>query len=408
MLRTTAVVLLALMSFATAADANPTKKLWIAVKSDHGNCKQKVDDFSSCLLDATNFRPAFLASYPSGEDVVLGGTKTIGNNCGLYDYQCVVDQAGFAVQDDDILLYVGGGSNCSGGENQRGYTVTINNKVIHPRTAWTDAFNCDCVTPFIQHEVYEAANDQDSADCCNGQNGGNGYGYPFNAACGQKFGAGGSVAPYGWYWGQCPSGMFRFHYLAPYPKKGDPNACTKLQAGCPMGGTGKVLHAGCMNASECCMGFACENWVYNPKTDPIQSVCCVGVGGSCSVGTDCCGGSDCDMGTHKCSCVPKDGWCINKNECCDGFTCDTTAQKCVPAPPMDAGSDASADAGAMDGSASPLPEAGDAEIDPAMMSGGCACDAVSTAGGARARSDGWTLALGAAALVASRRRRRER
>jgi hypothetical protein len=396
-------VLLFVFLWTGVASALPIKKLWVAVRGNAcAQCKQKIDDYLDCMFNETNFRSSFLDSYPTGIDLVIGGTKTIASDCGQYDFQCVVNEAGFPVADDDVLMYVWGADYCSGGENQRGRTVVINGKTIHPRTGWIDAQGCDCITPILLHEIYEAANDQDSADCCNGQNGGNGYGYNYNATCNQKFGANGSVAAWGWYYFQgCSKGQFRTQYLAQYPKKGDSNACTKLALGCPMGGTGKVLHAQCTQASECCSGYACENWVLN-GSDPLKTVCCSAIGSSCSQPTDCCGGSDCDANTHKCVCVPKDGWCINPDECCGGQVCDMIAHKCVDAPPDAGPPDAGPSndgGGTYDGG--PMPEAGDGEYD-VPLPGGCQCNAAVMTTTSSPDASFIVLALG---LLVRRRRR---
>jgi len=360
-------------SVAQTANAIPIHKLWVAIRGNAcANCKATIDNYLSCVFDDTNFRAAFLGSYPTGIDLVLGGTKVIGTDCGQYNYQCVENEAGFPVADDDVLMYVWGADYCVGGENQRGYSIVVNGKTVHPRTGWIDAQGCDCITPILLHEIYEAANDQDSADCCNGQNGGNGYGYAYNPVCGQKYGANGNVAPWGWFYFQCPNGKFRTQYLAPYPKKGDANACASISLGCPMGGMGKQLHAACNQASECCPGLSCENWVVSGN-DPLTPRCCEGIGASCVQASDCCGGSDCDTMTHKCICVPKDGWCINANECCNGFVCDINARKCVVAPPMP---EPMPEAGASDAASQSDagPGTGDAEFQ-VPPPGGCQCNA---------------------------------
>lgn len=95
--------------------------------------------------------------------------------------QCVVNNAHFPVAYGDLVLYYpssassgngcGGwtGPNCGSARNNSNF-ITVNNTSVTYAFSFSGTSQ-NCQTAFGMHEVYEAATDGVSADCCNGQGG---------------------------------------------------------------------------------------------------------------------------------------------------------------------------------------------------------------------------------------------
>ena len=153
------------------ASALPTKKLWIAWDSQTAVNAQRTTDFFNCVLGATDWN-ALVAQFPYGEALTLGGTATI-SGCSSADFACVVGQAGFAIQNDDVLLHYWAGTGCVTGHWHA--AVAINGVSIRAAEAEVGA-NANCQTALGMMEVYDSAADSDATECCNG-------GYSQNPTC---------------------------------------------------------------------------------------------------------------------------------------------------------------------------------------------------------------------------------
>ncbi|MCC6875695.1 MAG: hypothetical protein IT378_15415 [Sandaracinaceae bacterium] len=74
------------------------------------------------------------------------------------------------------------------------------------------------------------------------------------------------------------------------------------------------LLGGLLPGQECCSGSVC-------RPAPLIPRCCMGEGGTCESGLDCCGLMRCNGGT--CSCSNENSFCLDSSECCEGLTCQT-------------------------------------------------------------------------------------
>src|SRR5690349_13468583 len=92
--------------------------LWVAWKAGHeAGCRSQVEDFWACLLGATQFDDMD-AAWPGGERLSLAGTMEIGD-CSTADpdtpsFQCIVDMTHWEVGNNDVILWVHGGTSCGG------------------------------------------------------------------------------------------------------------------------------------------------------------------------------------------------------------------------------------------------------------------------------------------------------
>ncbi len=387
--------LLLAASLAFARNAEAAGKLWLAWDASTASCKQNTIDFFNCILDDTNFN-ALALQYRYGEGLTLAGSATLSQSCAPSDFQCVVNATGFRPTAYDVVMHFYG-SGWGGGTNGT-QTVNVNGSSVLINTAWVQSGdNCNGQTCTGAHEAYEAATDGVSADCCNGQ-----YGHPScpqcQPSCAQFDGNNGNP-PWGCYPFTCPNGVtYSMELLGAASNEFSAAGCTKLTLASTCG----APHAACTPETDggnpCCSGLSCEYFSLSGQP-PYARACCLGIGSSCSVNTDCCGGSNCAGG--KCACVPEGQWCINADECCAGSTCDLTAHSCVASPPPDAGSReaGSSDAGSSrdgaapqdaaasaDGAHAPPPSndaepnapEGSADSPPGGGQGGCSCI---TAGG---------------------------
>ena len=400
-----AAAVIAVVASSHRAEAVPQAKLWIAFEGGDASLKPTLDGTNVCLLQQTNFN-ALLAGWSGGETLTLGGpSKVLTSSCSDFDWQCVVDQTGWPVGNNDVVGYIRSTQTCGGGENHHNVNITVGGQTRNIRGFVVWATKDTCASWFMTHEMYEAATPTpSSADCCNGQNAQN----QFGAGCYQKFGPNGSIAVDGYTTIACANGTFGSQYLSPAGQENNVNACVKLTVG---PSCGAQVDQPCATTSDCCQseGLVCKFWSYSGQP-PFQTNCCKPVGGDCSVGTDCCGGSSCDGG--KCSCVPAGGWCINVDECCAGYTCDTTANKCVAGSPAttsstasvsssDATSASSSDASTTSSGAGGAGSGGGSSGPPPKS--GCRCDVAGASGGEVAFTSAAVLGL---AMSMRRRLRR--
>jgi MYXO-CTERM domain-containing protein len=390
----------------TAAASN---KLWLAFDSGTASCKDNTTNFFTCLLGSTNFNTLALG-YPAGESLTVGGSATLTTSCASTDFQCVVDNAGFTPAPYDVVVHYYGSSWMGGTNGTR--TLTVGGKSVIVNVAWVQTgASCNGQTCTGAHEVYEAATDGVSADCCNGQT------PPFCPKCHTDCGVyAGSSSKY-CYPLTCGGATYQMQLISPYGNEFDSSSCTKLSITGPTCG---ALHDACAAPADCCSGLTCKAWSLS-GSPPYDDHCCGDLGTACTRDTDCCGGSNCDTSTHKCACVPKDGWCINADECCSGSSCDLTAHKCVAGvsdagPPADAGHDATtsdtapSDGGVVDDASfdAPTHDGADGQGGGDDGKGGCSCRVGPGAGA----HDVSAIVLGAplalAAAFARRRRLRLR
>ncbi len=87
---------------------------------------------------------------------------------------------------------------------------------------------------------------------------------------------------------------------------GDCSTCRGPSLTCLLGGL--------LPGQECCAGSVC-------RPAPLVPRCCMGEGGQCENGLDCCGLMGCNDGT--CACSNENSFCLDSSECCDGLTCQT-------------------------------------------------------------------------------------
>lgn len=100
-------------------------------------------------------------------------------------------------------------------------------------------------------------------------------------------------------------------------------------AGACASGTGCVRPGGTCNVgTDCCGGLRCDS----PLIDRDRR-CCAQVDARCLEDSDCCGGSTCSE-NETCQCVPAGGTCETRLDCCTGATCAPTGsgafECCVP------------------------------------------------------------------------------
>lgn len=87
---------------------------------------------------------------------------------------------------------------------------------------------------------------------------------------------------------------------------GDCSTCRGPSLTCLLGGL--------LPGQQCCAGSVC-------RPAPLVPRCCMGEGGQCENGLDCCGLMACNDGS--CSCSNQNSFCLDSSECCDGLTCQS-------------------------------------------------------------------------------------
>ncbi len=326
------VTLLFLLTLGFSPSARGANKLWLVWDSNTATCKDKTIDFFNCILNDTNFNKLAM-TYSTGEALTLAGTHVLTTSCGATDWNCMEQDAKFALTKYDVFLRFYG-TGWVGGTNGT-FTVTNVPGVgsVFVNVAWVQSgSSCNGQTCTGAHEAYEAAADSAAADCCNGQTSKDSCSQcPLSCAV-YKGNTG--TPPWGCYDLTCPNGTYKMELLSPGSAEFDPNACEKLV----FTNTCKAVDTACSKDSDCCSGLVCKYWDYDGKA-PYATNCCKAVGSACAANTDCCGGSNCTGG--KCTCVAEGQWCLNADDCCSGSTCDLTGHVCVS---LDAGSDGSAGA----------------------------------------------------------------
>src|SRR5262245_14342338 len=97
-LTSTAFLLIALL---LAERAHATNKLWLAFDSTTTGCQARTTNFFNCILPNTNFN-ALALQYRFGEALTLGGSKALTASCAATDFQCVINNTGFAPAAYDV------------------------------------------------------------------------------------------------------------------------------------------------------------------------------------------------------------------------------------------------------------------------------------------------------------------
>lgn len=298
-------LLLTLLAARPAAAAN---KLWIAWSPETAGCKAQVEAFYDCLLNDTDYNQ-LAATYPGGLQLSVAGTAVLSQSCSEMDFTCIVNNAGFAITQDDVVLYYYGSQPGDGWND-----VQMVNGVNIYIASVQGGQDCDNQTCLGSHETYEASTDGISADCCNGQvqtqwcpN--------CNASCGQN------QNDAGCYQLQCPNGTFSMERLSPKSNEFDNSGCTELT----IGNACKPPQAACASDGDCCQGFTCKP-ASATGAPPYQNQCCKAQGQACNEKGDCCGGTTCQGGT--CACAAEGQACAGDSDCCAPSACNADTHVC--------------------------------------------------------------------------------
>jgi hypothetical protein len=269
-----------------------------------------------------------------------------------------------------VLHYYGGragnGVNRTADVIVGGRTITINVATVETGN------DCDRQTCLGAHEVFEASNDGNSADCCNGEQPPQCPSCDVSCAAFQKKP---SCYPL-----ECGGQTYSMQYLSHAADEFTATGCTKLTTSACNGRP--LAHQACdhnVGESACCDGFACKPWSESGGP-PFDDTCCRAAGAACTSEHDCCGAMHCDATLGTCACTMVGHYCADSAECCAGTMCDPAQHQCVVPP---------------------------AAAAPSGVTGGCALASPATES---ANGLAWAvMLLGATSfMVRARRRRRSR
>jgi hypothetical protein len=203
-----------------------TRKLYVLNQSGD----PRVADFFSCILgDSSNFN-ALTNTYPRGKSLDWGGQVQRNDNpcasaVGSQSFfECAVEAGQFDVRTSDVVLVIYPNGEGYGGENGTadvtnpldGSKVTIQSAYVASSPNWIYQ------TVYGMHEVFEAATDGVSADCCNGETSTGGP-FPWCPGCGAwdggkgacgRYATGGSVGSLSIATIECPSGTFYYQQVS--------------------------------------------------------------------------------------------------------------------------------------------------------------------------------------------------
>src|SRR5262249_9496288 len=128
--------------------------------------------------------------------------------------QCIVNQTGWNVGPDDVILYYPKGYGCQDGRNHWHIPVTVHGAQVKVEAAFVFAStSASCQEALGSHGVFEASAEAWAADCCNGQ------GWP---------GCAPHPAPYGWYSFSACGGTWWAQEVSPAGHEFNGAYCTKL------------------------------------------------------------------------------------------------------------------------------------------------------------------------------------
>jgi hypothetical protein len=223
--------------------------LYIAWQSGHENCRGEVESFFGCLFDHTDFN-TLTTAFPRGRSLSYAGGAVVSgcalnpnppNQCDWHCvWQCVENQAHFALHTGDVMLYLHDGG--CGGHNNWDQTIATpsGNVVVNLAETGDGGDRCVCQTAMGMHETYEASSDAGAADCCNGQfpahmsfGAGNNC-LPWCDSCSptcHQFGNGtcGGDGTFGWYHLTCPGGAsYSAVRVSPASNEWTPSGCMQL------------------------------------------------------------------------------------------------------------------------------------------------------------------------------------
>jgi hypothetical protein len=238
----------------SSASSGLTRKLWIL--NEQGDAR--VGDFFDCILGGSSNFNDLANTYQFGESLSYGGQVQRNDDpcvSGVGSqgfFQCAVDAGHFDVSPWDVVLVVYPNSGGYGGQNDTmavknpvtGASVTINTAYVATSPNWIYQ------TIYGMHEVFEAATDGVSADCCDGETSTGGP-FPWCADCGPWNGGNGVCGQYapggrngslGIATIQCPHGTYSYQQVSPANhefdgtckgltlKNGPPNPCAGVSA----------------------------------------------------------------------------------------------------------------------------------------------------------------------------------
>jgi hypothetical protein len=167
-----------------------TGRLWIL--DEAGNCTSTISNFFPCLLANTSFN-RLTSAFSNGESLSWGGivTGNAGSSFAANQYctssttwqvelQRAETFAKFALQNNDVILVIQPDSTQWACNDSRSYAVKLPDGTFrNVRGAFVGGSSakyinggsraCGAQTTLGLHEVYEAASDGISADCCLGE-----------------------------------------------------------------------------------------------------------------------------------------------------------------------------------------------------------------------------------------------
>jgi hypothetical protein len=202
--------------------ACPSHRLWVA--QDSAVAVSSTTAYWDCLLGHSNFG-ALASGYSTGRALSLGGVATLRSACGVVHsggsvgsdsatLQCIVNQTGWNVGPDDVILYYPHGYGCQDGRNHWHIPVTTHGSTVNVEAAFVFSSNSSsCQEALGSHEVYEASAEASAADCCNGQG---------------WTGCGPNPAPYGWYSFNACGGTWWAQAVSPAGHEFNGAYCTRL------------------------------------------------------------------------------------------------------------------------------------------------------------------------------------
>jgi len=409
-----AIVALSLsVTSAASASSGLTRKLWVLNQQG----VTYLSDFFQCVLGGTNWNDV-ANTYSAGESLVWGGMVQRNDNpCtggvgSTAFYQCAVNAGNFDVTEYDVVLVIFPASGCGGQNGSATVTNPVSGASVLVNVAYEHTgTGGGCQTVYGGHEVFEAQTDGVSADCCDGETS---TGGPFNwcsqcgpydngtGACGQ-YAPGGTIGNEGWDTIACPNATYNYQRVSPATHEFDGtcdvitpsvtpnNPCAKVSAANSGVYCGKSNQNGFAGGSSTTL-YDCENgWVASTKTCP--NGCFIAPTGQ----ADGCNASAPDAGAAT-----------------DGGAPPHDAS--APHPDAASGSGTDASSGAQDDAGSGGPSGPGNPGNQGEAEGGANG---ATAGGASGESGGCSAGAGespaasawlvaAAAVLASRRRRRAR
>jgi hypothetical protein len=212
--------------FAGGSSATATGRLYVLNQSGDA----RVADFFSCILGGNSNFNALTNSYNEGESLEWGGQVQRNDNPCTSDvgsqsfFQCAVEAGQFDVRASDVVLVIYPNSGGYGGENgQAPVTNPVDGRTVTIQTAYV-ASSPDWIyqTIYGMHEVFEAATDGVSADCCNGETSDGGP-FPWCPGCGSwaegdgacgKYATGGTVGSLSITTIKCSTGTFYYQQVS--------------------------------------------------------------------------------------------------------------------------------------------------------------------------------------------------